>query len=127
MMAPECRLWSPMQNFNYRTPERRALLQDLRNLEEETRLKFYADVHADSKKIYYDCTLEQPADAASWLTPTLEKIKGYFETVLDRCRTGLRASPDDPRFVRKPTKFRSTSKKVCVAVNLRCQRDIGRS
>ena len=127
MMAPECRLWSPMQNLNYRTPERRALLQDLRNLEEETRLKFYADVHADSKKIYYDCTLEQPADAASWLTPTLEKIKGYFETVLHRCRTGLRASPDDPRFVRKPTKFRSTSKKVCVAVNLRCQCDIGRS
>ena len=78
-----------MQNLNYRTPERRALLPGLRNLEEETHPKFYENVPADSKKIYFDCTLEQPADAASWLTPTLENMKGYFETVLDRCRTGL--------------------------------------
>ena len=85
-----------MQNLNYRTPERRAPLQDLRNLEEETHLKFYENVHADPKKIDFDCTLEQPADATSWLTPTLENMKGYFETVLDRCRTGLKASPDDP-------------------------------
>ena len=124
MMAPECRPWSLMQNLNYRTPERRALLQDMRNLEEETHLKFYEKVHADSKKIYFDCTL-QPADAAAWLMPTLENMKGYYETVLDRCGIGLKASPDDPRMVRKPTKFRSTSKKVCVAVNLRCQCDIG--
>lgn len=61
MMAPECRPWSPIQNLNYRTRERRALLQDMRNLEEETHLKFYEKVHADSKKIYVDCTLEQPA------------------------------------------------------------------
>ena len=114
-----------MQNLNYRTPERRAPLQDLRNLEEETHLKFYENVHADPKKIDFDCTLEQPADATPWLTPTLENMKGNFETVLDRCRTGLKASPDDPRFVRKPTKFRSTSKTVCVAANLRCQYDIG--
>ena len=108
----------PMQNLNYRTPERRAPLQDLRNLEEETHLKFYENVHADPKKIDFDCTLEQPADATPWLTPTLENMKGNFETVLDRCRTGLKASPDDPRFVRKPTKFRSTSKTVCVGSQL---------
>ena len=52
MVAPECRLWSPMQNMNYRTPERRALLEDMRNLEESTHLKFYDDIHNDSKKIY---------------------------------------------------------------------------
>ena len=60
MVAPECRLWSPMQNLNYRTPERRALLADMRNLEESTHLKFYDDIHSDSKKIYYDCTRDSP-------------------------------------------------------------------
>ena len=77
MVAPECRLWSPMQNRNYRTPERRALLADMRNLEESTHLQFYYDIHSDAKKIYYDCTLEQPADAVSWRTETLEKMRGY--------------------------------------------------
>ena len=121
MVTPECRLWSPMQNMNYRTPERKALLKDLRNLEEETHLKFYEDIHKDSKKLHFDCSLEQPAEAMSWKTDTLEKMKGYYETVLDRCRTGLKASDDDPHYVRKPTRFRSTSRKVCVALNLRCQ------
>ena len=65
----------------------------MRNLED---LKVYEKVHADSKKIYFDCTSEQPADAASWLATTLENMKGYYETVLDRCRTGLKASTDDP-------------------------------
>ncbi|CAL1126962.1 unnamed protein product [Cladocopium goreaui] len=41
MVAPECRLWSPMQNMNYRTPECRAFLADMRNLEESTHLQFY--------------------------------------------------------------------------------------
>ena len=125
MVVPECRLWSPMQNLNYRTPERRALLEDMRNLEEATHLKFYDDIHSDSKKIYYDCTLEQPADAVSWKTETLEKMRGYCETVLDRCRTGLKLDEDDLHYVRKPTRFRFTSRKVCEAVNLRCQCILG--
>ena len=120
MMAPECRLWSPMQNMNYRTPERRLLLEDLRSLEESNHLVFYKDVHLDGKRIGYDTTLEQPADAVSWKTNTLEPMRGYYETVLDRCRTGLRASPDDWLYVKKPTRFRSTSRKVVEAVNLRC-------
>ena len=120
MMAPECRLWSPMQNMNYRTPERRLLLEDLRSLEESNHLVFYKDVHLDGKRIGYDTTLEQPADAVSWKTNTLESMRGYYETVLDRCRTGLRASPDDWLYVKKPTRFRSTSRKVVEAVNLKC-------
>ena len=121
LMAPECRLWSPMQNMNYKTPEQKKLLQDMRNLEEETHLKFYENVHNDCKTIHADCTLEQPADAMSWKTDTLQRVKGYFETVLDRCRTGLKASPDDPRYVRKPTMIRSSARRVCESVNLRCQ------
>ena len=97
----------------------------MRNLEESTHLKFYDDIHSDSKKIYYDCTREQPADAVSWKTETLEKMRGYCETALDRCRTGLKLDEDDPHYVRKPTRFRSTSRKVCEAVNLRCQCTLG--
>ena len=29
LMAPECRLWSPMQNMNYKTPVQKKLLQDM--------------------------------------------------------------------------------------------------
>ena len=121
MVTPECRLWSPMQNLNYRTPERRELLRDLRILEEETHLTFYKDIHIDGKRLVYDTTFENPADAASFETPTLDSMKGYFETVLDRCRTKLKASPEDEMYVRKPTRFRSSSRKVCEAVNLRCE------
>ena len=121
MVTPECRLWSPMQHMNYKTPERRALLQDLRNLEEETHLTFYKDIHLDGKRLLWDTTFENPADAASFDTNTMESMKGYFETVLDRCRTKLQASPEDDLFVRKPTRFRSSSRLVCEAVNLRCE------
>ena len=69
------------------------------------------------RTIHADCTLEQPADAMSWKTDTLQRVKGYFETVLDRCRTGLKASPDDPRFVRKPAMIRSSSGQVCESVH----------
>ena len=79
MVAPECRLWSPMQNMNYRTPERRALLADMRNLEESTHFAVLLRHHSDAKKIYYDCTLEQPADAVSWRTETLEKDAGLLQ------------------------------------------------
>ena len=120
MVAPECRLWSPMQNLNYKTPERKAELEDLRTLEEHNHLRFYKDIHMDGQRIGYDTTLEQPADGMSWKTETLESMRGYYETVLDRCRTGLKASPEDNLFVKKPTRFRSTSRKVVEAVNLRC-------
>ena len=121
MVAPECRLWSPMmQNLNYKTPERKEELANLRTLEEHNHLQFYKDIHYDGKRIGYDTTLEQPADRMSWKTETLESMRGYYETVLDRCRTGLKASPDDTLFVKKPTRFRSTSRKVVEAVNLRC-------
>ena len=49
----------------------------------------------DGKRIGYDTTLEQPADGMSWKTETLESMRGYYETVLDRCRTGLKAHPED--------------------------------
>ena len=119
-MAPECRLWSPMQHMNYRG-ERREELQELRDVEEDNHLKFYSDVHKDGKKFCFDTTLEQPAEALSWKTDTLENMRGYFETVLDRCRTGLKANPRDLLMVRKPTRFRSTSRDVVEAVNLRCR------
>ena len=120
MVAPECRLWASMQNLNYKTPERKEELANLRTLEEHNHLQFYKDIHYDGKRIGYDTTLEQPADGMSWKTETLESMRGYYETVLDRCRTGLKASPDDTLFVKKPTRFRSTSRKVVEAVNLRC-------
>ena len=36
MVAFECRLWSPMQNMNYRTAERKQQLAEMRALEEKT-------------------------------------------------------------------------------------------
>eukprot|EP00435_Cladocopium_sp_Y103_P021002 s4786_g5.t1 len=126
MVTPACRLWSPMQNMNYRSPEKIALLKDLRNLEEETHLTFYKDIHDDGKRLIYDTTFENPADAMSFQTPTMESMRGYFETVLDRCRTKLKANPADNLYVKKPTRFRSSSRRVCEAVNLRCECTEGR-
>ena len=87
MVAFECRLWSPMQNMNYRTDERKKQLAEMRAVEERTHLKFYSEIHKKGKEIGCDVTLEQPAEAMSWKTSTLEQMRGYFETVLDRCRS----------------------------------------
>lgn len=119
-MAPECRLWSPMQHMNYRG-DRREELQMMRDEEENNHLLFYANVHQEGKKVCFDTTLEQPGEAMSWKTDTLEAMRGYYETVLDRCRTRLKANPNDQLFVKKPTRFRSTSREVVAAVNLRCR------
>ena len=111
--------------MNYRTPERRLLLEDLRSLEESNHLVFFFFFSTRTctwmaNGLAMTPPMEQPADAVSWKTNTLESMRGYYETVLDRCRTGLRASPDDWLYVKKPTRFRSTSRKVVEAVNLRC-------
>ena len=119
-MAPECRLWSPMQHMNYRG-DRKEELQRLRDDEEAHHLVFYSEVHREGKKVCFDTTLEQPAEALSWKTETLEAMKGYYETVLDRCRTKLKANPGDRQYAKKPTRFRSTSREVVEAVNLRCK------
>lgn len=64
----------------------------MRNLEEEIHLKFYNKANTDSKKIYFDYTLEQPTDAVFWLTRTLDNIKKYYEITFESCRTGLKIS-----------------------------------
>lgn len=109
-----------MQNINYRTPERKKILNDMRQIEEERRLGFYGKVHNKGKRIDCDTTLEQPAEAMSWKTRTLERMKGYYETVLDRCRTGLKLRETDELFVKKPTRFRSRSREVAEHMNLSC-------
>ena len=120
MVAFECRLWSPMQQMNYRTPERKHLLAEMRAVEERTHLDFYKRIHLKGKTIGTDVTLEQPAEAVSWKTETLESMRGYFETVLDRCRTGLKLHTSDKVFVKKPTRFRTTTRRVAEAMNLPC-------
>ena len=121
MVAFECRLWSPMQNMNYRTDERKLQLAEMRAAEERTHLRFYDNIHKKGKAIGCDVTLEQPAEAMSWKTTTLESMRGYYETVLDRCRTGLKIDPKDNLFVKKPTRFRSTTRIVAEAMNKACQ------
>ena len=121
MVAFECRLWSPMQNMNYKSAERKLQLAEMRADEERVHLRFYSDIHKKGKAIGCDVTLEQPAEAMSWKTNTLEAMRGYYETVLDRCRTGLKLEPKDNLFVKKPTRFRSTTRIVADAMNKACQ------
>ena len=108
MVAFECRPWSPMQIMNYRADERKKQLAEMRAVEERTHLKFYSEIHKKGREIGREVTLEQPAEAMSWKASTL----GYFETVLDRCRTGLKLNPKDVIFVKKPTRFRTSTRIV---------------
>lgn len=57
MVTPACRIWSPMQNMNYRPPEEKRALQALRDYEEDEYLAFYAKIHATGKRLRYDSTL----------------------------------------------------------------------
>ena len=74
-----------------------------------------------SKENENDYAMEHPHGAGSWNTPTLQSMRGYFEAVCNRCRTGLYfKDKDDDGPVRKQTRIRTSSLKVAEALDLAC-------
>ena len=68
-----------------------------------------------------DYAMEHPHGAESWETETLQSMRGYFEGICNRCRTGLYYKDEYQEGpVRKQTRVRTSSREVAEALNLPC-------
>ena len=121
-MAPPCTKWSPIQQMNARTSRQKKELMDERDQEEKSHLKLVREVFDIGGHEDIPAGMEHPALAASWETETMKTMKGYYEAVCHRCRTGLEAVDDEGRRgkVKKPTKIRTKSRGVAEAMDLPC-------
>ena len=121
-LAPPCRKWSAMQRLNLRSRAQKDKLQDDRLKEEQTHLALVKDTAAVTKENGNNYACEHPHGADSWKTETMKSMKGYYEAVCDRCRTGLRVDDGhDHGPVRKQTRIRTSSIKVAEAMHLPCE------
>ena len=76
-MAPPCTIWPNLQNLTPMTPQRQLALQADRDYEENTHLKMCKRAFQKQQREGRHAGLEQPKNARSWHTPTLEAIEGY--------------------------------------------------
>ena len=121
-VAPPCRKWSAIQRLNRRTKEQQKKLKEEREKEERSHLSLVSEVAKETKKMENNYAMEHPHGAESWKTNTMEEMRGYFEGICDRCRTGLfYDGPDACGPVRKQTRIRSSSREVAEALHLPCQ------
>ena len=120
-IAPPCKKWSSMQRLNRRTLKQRKELEERRNEEEHSHLSLVEDVATVCKEIDSDYAMEHPHGAESWDTETLQSMRGYFEGICNRCRTGLYYKDEHQEGpVRKQTRVRTSSREVAEALNLPC-------
>ena len=121
-LAPPCTKWSPMQRINIRCLEDEWKLCDERELEEKSHLEMVADTFNECKEIDAGAAMEHPDGAESWSTKAMEKMRGYFEAVTNRCRTGLLCVQHGKVLgkVRKRTRIRTLSRQLGEAMDLRC-------
>ena len=122
-MAPPCTKWSPMQRINVKNEMEAEQLKNVRDVEEQSHLSLVADSFEECKVNEAGAAMEHPDPAESWRTSTMEAMKGYFEAVVDRCRTGLVYMRDGEVLgkVRKRTRIRTLSLRLAMAMDLPCQ------
>ena len=89
-LAPPCRKWSAMQRLNLRTNAQRERLQAERSDEEESHLTLVKETADVTKEDGNNYACEHAHGADSWRTTTMKSMKGYYEAICDRRRTGLR-------------------------------------
>ena len=120
-LAPRCGLWSRMQAINAKTPERKELLQQQRQLHHDCHLQFCRKIYLKQVHGGRQAHLEQPHGALSWQTKALRSLPGLY-TVFDQCRYGACCLDDDGtwKLVRKATGIKTTKKAMAQSLNLRC-------
>eukprot|EP00435_Cladocopium_sp_Y103_P062760 s366_g24.t1 len=120
--APPCTKWSPVQRMNVRCIEDKEKLNMDRDAEEKCHLGLVADGFEECKAINAGAAMEHPDPAESWRTKTMENVRGYYESKVNRCCTGLVYERQGEVIggVCKKTGIRTTSKPAALAMDLPC-------
>ena len=124
LIAPECKLWSQMQNLAAQSEEQQWRLQQDRQWHHDVHLKFVRDVFLLQVNEGRHCHLEQPRYALSWRTSALKKLPGH-QALFDQCAYGCCCLDVDGewRLVKKPTCLLTSKLAVAQAMSRRCSQD----
>ena len=121
--APKCTDWSPLQNLNTLTEERREALEAEREYQEKVHLKMCRRSYLKQIREGRHGALEQPRRALSWKTKTLN-LPGH-ECHLDQCQFGV-TLPDENGIdtpVKKPTRLQCTDLGMATELGWLCPGD----
>ena len=113
LMAPMCRLWSPLQELNcHNNEEYRAKLIHDRKINHDTILTMCGVAYVEQQRNGRGATLEHPWNSRAWSTKALKQTENEksYDTYVDQCQYGLvlpdKYGQEGP--VKKPTCFRTT-------------------
>ena len=123
-LAPECKLWSVMQNINARDEKQREKLKIYRDHHHKTHLMFVRRAFLLQVHGGRHTHLEQPEGALSWQTGALSSLPGHW-ACFDQCRYGVMCLDEDGIWkpVKKATAILTTKMAVQAALHLRCCHD----
>eukprot|EP00435_Cladocopium_sp_Y103_P007119 s2224_g2.t1 len=119
--SPKCTEWSPLQNLNTLTEERKMALQAERDYHEKVHLKMCRRSYLKQRREGRHGALEQPRYALSWKTRTLHDLPGY-QCHLDQCQFEV-TLPDengDEQYIKKPTRLQYTDEGMANELGLLC-------
>ena len=122
--APKCTEWSPMQNLNIYTEERREALEAERIYQEKVHLKLCRRSYLKQNNEGRHGAIEQPRFAVSWKTKTWSDLPGH-ECWLDQCQFGVKLpnSQGVDMFVKKPTRLQCTDSGMAFELAWLCPGD----
>ena len=126
LLAPPCRLWSPLQELNIAQSEelKRRLIRD-RKENHDTLLTMCSVAYLEQQRGGRHATLEHPWTARSWMTKALRQIEGdSFDCYVDQCMYDLQLPSDDGELhhSRKPTCFRTTKEELAIGLFQECDK-----
>ena len=120
-IAPECRLWSTMQNLNVRTEEQAEILDEERRKHHKAHLSFAGQVFKeqfDGKRV---AGIEHPGSSLAWKTKAFKRLPGH-RAVLDQCVYGAKL-PDvqgEPQPIKKRTRLQVTDQIMAEKLTSSC-------
>ena len=124
LLAPPCRLWSPLQELNIAKDEhyKERLIRDRRE-NHDTLLMMCSTAYLEQQRGGRHATLEHPWGARSWNTKAMRQIElNSYDCYVDQCMYDLILPSDDGELhhARKPTCFRTTKEELAVGLMKEC-------
>lgn len=120
-LAPDCHLWSQMQNLAARTEDQQLRLIQSRTEHHNVHLRFVAEIYFEQIMNARHAHIEQPEHAKSWRTGALRDLPGFW-SCFDQCAYGsLCADPYGEWLpVKKGTAILTSKLSMHNTMNKRC-------
>ena len=124
LMAPMCRLWSPLQELNtaQSDDDYLKLIQD-RKVNHSTILMMCSTIFQEQQKHGREATLEHPWNSRAWSTRAFRMLEeGTYDCYVDQCMYGLTVPTQEGHQLpaRTPTCFRTTKESLAAGLSVEC-------